>query len=465
MKKLVLISMMFAVVANCSKKESTTKGTVYFGGQIINPKSSKVYIYKNEELIDSAQLNNQRRFSVKMDEIEEGLYSFHHGNEYQHLYLMPNDSLLIRLNTWDFDESLVFSGKGSERNNFLLNLYLENQEEEKQFYKFYALDEVKFQKKTDSILDRKKLLYDQFSQQVVQQPALFKKYAEASIYYPIYMRKEIYQYRHRKVSKKDNFEHLDPGFFKFRKKIDINDKDLKNYYPHYNYVAAYLYHLAKDNRMSAPTEEKKDEKIYYMHNVIKHIKNQDIKDWFLVRAMWDILLDEGLTDEERNQAKRYFFDHCSDSLSIAKITHLINASSNVTKGNPLPNISLLSFKDSTVNLADVVKDKNTVLYTWPKKTNEIDYLAKRVNYLQKKYPDINFLGINSKLPTSKWKHEIVAKNLPVEKQFKTVEDIDWLAIDFSRAILIDRNGKVQNNLTHLTYGQIEQQIARLKNNN
>lgn len=461
MKKLIFITVIFAVVISCNKKE-TTKGTVFFGGQIINPKSDKVYIYKDKQLLDSTKLDHQRKFSITLHDISEGLYSFYHGNEYQHIFLVPGDSLLIRLNTWDFDESLVFSGKGSERNNFLINLYLENQEEEKQFYKFYALKEAKFQEKIDSIKERKKLLYDQFSQEVVQQPALFKKYAEASIYYPLYMKKEIYQYRHQKMSKKDSFEHLDPSFFKFRKKIDINDKDLKNYYPHFNYVTAYLYHLAKDNVIAAT--DKKDEKIYYMHNVIKYIKNEDIKDRMLVGVMWDILMDEGLSKVERQQAQRYFYDHCSDSLSVTKVTHLIDASSSVKKGYMLPNISLISFKDSTVSLADMVKDKNTVLYTWPKKPHQIDYLARRVKYLQRKYPDITFVGINSKVPTSRWKHEIVSKNLPTDMQFKTKDDINWLAIDFSRAILVDSNGKVQNNLTHLTYGQIEQQIERLKRN-
>lgn len=454
---------MFAVAISCTKKE-TTNGAVYFGGQIINPKSDKVYVYKDEQLLDSAKLDNRRKFSMTMEDIPEGMYSFVHGNQYQYLFLVPGDSLLIRLNTWDFDESLVFSGKGSERNNFLINLFLENEEEEKQFYKFYALDEIKFQEKIDSLLERKKLLYDQFSQEVVQQPPLFKKYAEASIYYPLYMKKEIYQYRHQKMIGKDTFEHLDPSFFKFRKTVDINDNDLKNFYTHYNYVRSYLYHLAKDNLLSADPDDKKDVKIYYMHNVIKYIKNEDIKNRLLVSVMWDLLMDEKLSDDQRKQGQRYFFDHCSDSLSIAKVTKLINASSSVKQGKNLPNIALVSFKDSTVNLEDVVKDKNTVLYTWPKQLHEIDYLAKRVNYLQKKYPNITFVGINSKVPTSRWKHEIVSKNLPAEKQFKTQDDIDWLAIDFSRAILIDRNGKVRNNLTHLTYGQIEEQINALKNN-
>ena len=38
----------------------------------------------------------------------------------------PNDSVMIRLNTHDFDKSLVFTGNGSHKNNYLLKTYNQN---------------------------------------------------------------------------------------------------------------------------------------------------------------------------------------------------------------------------------------------------------------------------------------------------------------------------------------------------
>ena len=43
--------------------------------------------------------------------------------------LQEGDSILIRLNTKEFDESLVFSGQGSEINNFLIEMFLAHEEE------------------------------------------------------------------------------------------------------------------------------------------------------------------------------------------------------------------------------------------------------------------------------------------------------------------------------------------------
>ena len=38
---------------------------------------------------------------------------------------------MFRLNTLDFDESLVFTGEGAKKNNYLINLFLEHEKEEK----------------------------------------------------------------------------------------------------------------------------------------------------------------------------------------------------------------------------------------------------------------------------------------------------------------------------------------------
>ena len=37
---------------------------------------------------------------------------------------------MLRLNTFDFDESLVYTGKGAKENNFLMDIYLLNEEED-----------------------------------------------------------------------------------------------------------------------------------------------------------------------------------------------------------------------------------------------------------------------------------------------------------------------------------------------
>ncbi len=92
--KFSFLLLSYFLVVGCKNKVETD--TAYFGGQIINPKSDKIYFYKNEELIDSAKLNNNR-FLIQLKKFTHGLYTFKHGNEFQYVYMQPSDSLLIRL--------------------------------------------------------------------------------------------------------------------------------------------------------------------------------------------------------------------------------------------------------------------------------------------------------------------------------------------------------------------------------
>ena len=77
--------------------------------------------------VDSLKLDDKNRFLTKLDNHKNGLYKFYHNREYQYINLEKGDSLLLRLNTFAFDESLFFTGKGAEKNNFYIELFLLNE--------------------------------------------------------------------------------------------------------------------------------------------------------------------------------------------------------------------------------------------------------------------------------------------------------------------------------------------------
>ena len=69
-------------------------------------------------------------FNITIDTISSGLYTFYHEPEFQYIIIDENDNLQIRLNTLDFDESLVYTGKGSSKNNFLMDVFLRSENDE-----------------------------------------------------------------------------------------------------------------------------------------------------------------------------------------------------------------------------------------------------------------------------------------------------------------------------------------------
>ena len=142
------ILVLFAISCNTSNEDDAVTS---FGGEIINPKTDFVLFLKEGAVIDTLFLDRNNRFINNYKSLDEGLYTFKHGTEFQYVYVQPKDSILVRLNTWDFDESLVFSGKGSDKNEFLINLFLQNEKEEENMYQYFNLNENDFQHKIDSL--------------------------------------------------------------------------------------------------------------------------------------------------------------------------------------------------------------------------------------------------------------------------------------------------------------------------
>jgi len=94
----------------------------YVGGEIINPNSEYLILNRNNGLVDTLQLDENNRFFKKIENLEAGVHNIIHGGEYKMLVLEPNDSIMVRLNTLDFDESIVCTGIGAKKNNYLIKL-------------------------------------------------------------------------------------------------------------------------------------------------------------------------------------------------------------------------------------------------------------------------------------------------------------------------------------------------------
>ncbi len=105
LKKLLLLFVTIISLFSCKKNESDSLNITWIGGEIVNPVSDYVIFNKGEQIIDSIKLDDNNHFLYKAENLKSGLYSFIH-REFQVFYLEPSDSLMLRVNTIDFDESL-----------------------------------------------------------------------------------------------------------------------------------------------------------------------------------------------------------------------------------------------------------------------------------------------------------------------------------------------------------------------
>src|SRR5690606_33969811 len=147
------------------------------------------------------------------------------------ILLEPKDSIMFRLNTHDFDESLVFTGIGDKKNNYLINGFLQNEVEQKLIFKFCQLSASHYQKQIDSLRAENDLKLKKFINKY-NPSDLFIKIAEANISYNYYASKEIYPFIHEGNNKRDILNSLPKDFYDYRKDIDYNNdynKDFFNY--------------------------------------------------------------------------------------------------------------------------------------------------------------------------------------------------------------------------------------------
>ena len=186
---LIFLMIWLCTASSCKKKVYSDR--IFFGGQIVNPSSTYVTLYKDNKTIDSLPLNLNYRFFKYYDSLDSGIYKIEHIPEYKSVFLEKGDSIWTRINASSFDESIVYSGRGSAKNNFMMDLLLSFEKENSFLSSKYSSDSETFTKIIDSLLIEKKnkwILMDSIN----QLSPIAQKITQAAYIYPYATRKERY---------------------------------------------------------------------------------------------------------------------------------------------------------------------------------------------------------------------------------------------------------------------------------
>ncbi|MFY0482557.1 TlpA family protein disulfide reductase [Flavobacterium sp. PLA-1-15] len=145
MKKIVFVLCAVALsnVGFAQKKYAT------FEAKIENRNSDKISIIGPKKYKKEIALNKDGFFKDTL-KVADGMYQFYDGAESTMLYLKNGYDLKMKLNAKEFDETIVYEGKGAKENNFLAQNAL--YEEQFDYDTALASDELTFGK----LLDAKK---------------------------------------------------------------------------------------------------------------------------------------------------------------------------------------------------------------------------------------------------------------------------------------------------------------------
>ncbi|WP_411030957.1 transaldolase [Spongiimicrobium sp. 3-5] len=423
MNKIAIYLFLF-LLASCGEEKKSSP-TVYFAGEIVNPTSEYVVLYKDDQILDSAKLNDRNRFKFNLECVTEGLHHFSHQPESQYVYFHEGDSLQIRLNTIDFDESLVFSGVGEEINNFLIEMFLIHEDEEPLMYSSYKLHPDEFTARIDSLRELKMgLLADLIEETELPNKTL--EIAKASIDYGCYIYKEKYPFYHKKKTKEKKMHATPEDFYGYRNKLVFNNKDLAYYRPYYNYMR---YHFGNLSYMSCAEacgthEHTLKNHLHFTRHTLALIdslvKQEDLRDNLFRHVAMDYLLKVNDTKENNKKFIDLFHKLSGNNRHIAEIDGLYEGINRMQPNSELPDVTVYDTEGNAVSIKDIAKKGKVVFYFWwGTQKGHFRNITQKVEELSAANPEYTFIGINFDTDNLRWLSMIESGKLDRTKQYKS----------------------------------------------
>lgn len=459
--KKILLLLFFASLLSCKNKEGNIVQSTYISGQIVNPTLDYIIFSRGNEILDTVKLDANNFFHFKSDNIKPGLYNLKHG-ESQVFYIEPGDSLLLHVNTVDFDESLAYSGKGGEQNNLLMDLYLINEAENQGLQKWYALSSNEFDQKIDSLKAIKLEEYNHFieNNEVAED---FKKVALAGIDYDYYSKKEMYG-----AANRNNPEKFDKDYFDYRKKISFELDNLKFYYPYYRFMNRYFENMVCSEYANKKPIDRNSFKYNYrkMELIDSIVKSDSLKNSLLRYNTYVYLLNAKDSEEEKK-----FFEAFSkmntDKKQVEELRELVDATMKLTAGNTIPNVLLVNVDNVVKDLQSIINEPTVIFFWSAQSSTQYREIHNRAAELKSKYPEYDFIGINTDSHFKKWRETLQKTGYNPNSEFQLENLIDaekkLVLSSMNKVIVLDKNAVILEGKTNMFNTNFEELLLGFLN--
>ena len=455
-KLIILVNILF-FFNSCNNNDPSV---FYIGGEIVNPSSSSVNIYRNNIKIDSIELDADNKFFKQINNVDSGIYRIEHLPEYQNILVDKGDSIWIRVNGEDFNESLSFSGIGSSKNNFLIDISNSLNYEDEYLSDMYSQNSIRFRRLIDSLSQEKENMWIDFINSR-EQSKLSEKVTKSSILYSYANRLERYA-----LLRGSNWNSSDSKeYFNYRDELNLNDSDLVLFEPYITYLMNYFNKSVLDSsQVYFYQKNNTDFNIKKLVLIDTEIKDDNLKN-ILSRAT---AIEELLNFKNHNFHERFigYYSYINSSqIYYDEILRLHNDINKMQTGNKLPEINLININQNIISSDDALINKKTLIYFWSQtQMNHYRRTIRRVNELEKKFPQYRYVGICIQPYNDLVSQAQTILNVTMDNQFsfKNFESSskDWVLTYLNKAIIIDRKSKIIDGFGNLFSNSIEQSLSR-----
>ncbi len=399
---------------------------VLFSGKITNPTGENV-IVSRDGFEQSMALSENGEWSDTL-RLEPGYYRFSDGNEYASIYLSPGFVLSMELNTEEFDESIKYSGAGSEINNYVAAKYLLN-ESSLEMDEFFQVNEEEAQKELDRLSSELNALLDE----APNLPEDFVLMEKRNILYMVEGNKPYYAYYHKRYE--EGYEASD----EFLSSLDDIDYDNE---ADYTNLDSYRF-LVQDYHANKMDElESLGEKVAY----VQSIQNPKVKKGQAKALTYKMepgdpdnqLVVELINEVEENQD---FKD---------RISQKAEAMAKIGPGEVSPTFSYPNTNGEIVSLEDL-KGQYVYIDVWATWCGPCKREIPHLKALEEEYSDKNiaFVGvsIDEAEDKEKWMdfvigNELVGIQILADSDWESKWVRDYAIYSIPRFILLDTEGNI-----------------------
>ncbi|WP_143099946.1 transaldolase [Robiginitalea myxolifaciens] len=453
---------LLSVFWGCKNQTKEATATI-LAGEIVNPTSDQVVLLKGEIPQDTAYLDAENRFTFRLDNLEDGLYAFNHHPEYQYVFLQQGDSMQVRLNTVAFDESLVFSGQGEQINNYLIDLFLQDEREEEIVRRdFVKLEPIAFGEKLDSIRDLKNRELAELNADGELSPEA-SEMASSCISYQDFYYREGYPFWHRSVSGDKMLHELPEDFYAYRSAVNYENAKLTYLRPYYDFMK---YHIGNIAFMSCQEAckgkpmEVSDQLHFNRHQlqlIDSLVAKGDLRDNLFRTVALNYLLKHD-TAENFNVFMDEFHEYSPNNQHLAEIETLHGNIQQLQPGAELPAIALTDHQGETVMLNSLASSsEELIIYFWSgPQLNHLGNINKKIRELKASpaYKKHRFIGICLRTDKTRWEEIMQQYSMNPEDQYWTSDFeavVQKLLVYHPFKSLFVADGKIVDGFANLSY--------------
>jgi len=461
MRAVLSLLVISLILGSCSNPKTRSKTAVFFGGQVIQPTTDFLTLnHSNNIFSDTLLLNDKKRFQKEYDSLVSGIYTLEHLPEFQNVLLETGDSLWVRFNATDMAASLVYSGKGAAKNNFLMAVQLEQEKENQFLSSKYSLSSTAFNRLIDSLLSEKKSRWIIMDSLTTLSPIAQKFTQAAYIYSYATIRERYALFRGAQWSPEER-----KMFFDFRKFLNLGDTDLAYFDPYINYLLNYI-----NNEALTPGKNYMQEKETTPFNIKRlEVVDDNIKGSLLRNNVARAIAYEEILRFENHKEHDLFLQFYAtvnsspDYFSEMLVFH--NDITRMQQGQKLPPVKLQNRAGETL-ISDALWDaRYTVIYFWSQnRMNHYKSTLKKLEQLQKMFKGYRFVGIclqpfNEVVDQVQQLMEIAPEDQFALLDYETASQA-WMLTLLNKAIILKPNGLIHEGFGNFLDPQFEKVLVQ-----